>query len=153
MNVMLMLGPVLFSTDGTSYHRITRTWSFNWQAQPLAGRYPQLQYTGDGEQTQEISGAVLPGIYGDEMTIDLIASLARTGYALPLVAGTGEVLGCWSIRTVTKTGSVYASNGAARKIEFNLSLVYYGLTPDAEINRKIYDKLAKLPEIAMDVLT
>ncbi|MGI2025752.1 phage tail protein [Endozoicomonas acroporae] len=153
MNILLMLGPVMFSTDGTAFDAISRQWEFSWPTQQLAGYSPQPQYTGPGEQTLTITGTVLPGRYGSETTVDMIAALARLGYPLPLVAGTGEVLGCWSIRSVAKNGSLYAANGAPRKIEFTLSLVYYGLTPDAELNRKIYDKVGALPEMVLDVFT
>ena len=153
MNVMLMLGPVMFSTDGTSFEAISRTWSFSWPAQKLAGYNPQPQYTGPGEQTLTITGTVLPGRYGSETTIDTIAGMGRLGYALPMVAGTGEVLGSWAIRSVNKNGGNYASNGGARKVEFTLTLVYYGLTPSAELNRKIYDKVGALPEMALDIFT
>ena len=153
MNVLLMLGPVMFSTDGTAFDAISRQWEFSWPTQQLAGYNPQPQYTGPGEQTLTITGTVLPGRYGSESTVDMIAALGRVGYPLPLVAGTGEVLGCWSIRSVSKNGSLYAANGAPRKVEFSLTLIYYGLTPDAELNRKIYDKVGALPEMVLDVFT
>lgn len=153
MNILMMLGSVMFTTDGTAFDSITRQWSFSWPAQQTASGNLLYQFTGANEQTQTIHGTVYPGQIGMEETVDMLAALGRSGKPVPLVMGSGQVMGCWCIRTVNKTGSVYMNNGKARKIEFSVEIVYFGLTPDAEKNRQIYDTMGALPEMGLDILS
>ncbi|MNI97029.1 Phage P2 GpU [compost metagenome] len=48
--------------------------------------------------------------------------MADTGKAWPMVEGTGRLCGLWIIDNLTEIRTIFFSNGAARRIEFNLSL-------------------------------
>ncbi|MNF08014.1 Phage P2 GpU [compost metagenome] len=48
--------------------------------------------------------------------------MADTGKAWPLVEGTGRIYGAWVIESLSETRTVFFRDGAARRIEFTLTL-------------------------------
>ena len=51
-----------------------------------------------------------------------IRLMAEEGRAWPLLDGTGMIYGMYVINSVSDTGSVFFSDGTARKIDFTLTL-------------------------------
>lgn len=49
--------------------------------------------------------------------------MAATGEAYVLVTGTGNILGNWSIRSLSEKQELFFVDGAARKSDFTLELV------------------------------
>jgi len=83
---------------------------------------PAYQFLGEGETTRTLSGVLYPEITGGRLSLTAVELMADEGRALPLIDGTGMIHGMYVIDKVTRTDSELFSEGAARKIEFSLSL-------------------------------
>ncbi len=55
-----------------------------------------------------------------------MVELAGAGTPFILVASTGEILGYWCIIQVNESGSYQDKEGKCCKIEFSVSITYYG---------------------------
>ena len=66
-----------------------------------------------------------PPSHGGSLHLTLMRVSAGMGMALPLIDGSGMVWGRWIIESISDTKSVFLSDGAARKIEFTMSLKRY----------------------------
>ncbi len=56
------------------------------------------------------------------MSLDALRTMADTGKAYPLVEGTGRILGAWVIESISETRTLFFRDGAARRIEFSITL-------------------------------
>ncbi|MCX4027833.1 phage tail protein [Spartinivicinus marinus] len=123
---LLKLGDFIFSIKTASYQKLRQQWQFKWASQPIIGGYPQQQYTGETVRTMALSGTMYPGQYGSRDSLLHMVELAGTGAPFILVAGTGEILGYWCITQVSESGTYPDKEGVCRKIEFSVSITYYG---------------------------
>jgi len=128
---MMMLGPIRFAINQATYQQLQRTTQYNWASQTPLGhpklKYlglggPARQYMGPGDDSISIQGTIYPQFNGGPLQLTLMRLAAGVGVALPLITGKGLVMGRWIIESVEETGSEFFDNGAARKIEFSLSL-------------------------------
>ena len=121
---MLQIGPVQFTVRGPGYDSLAHAARFEWPAQGRFGRRDALQFTGEGEESVQVQGT----IYTDHMTgagaIRQLKALARVPQMV--VAGSGDVLGLWSIVDVTNVQTYAKADGTPRKIEFTVVLLRYG---------------------------
>jgi len=132
---MMLLGPIRFSVETAAYEDIKRTKQFQWASHECLGDKmlkhlgiggPALQYIGPGEETIDLNGNIYPQYKkGSAAQMILMRLAAGIGIALPLITGTGFLLGKWIIQSVEEKKTIMMSNGAARKIEFSLSLKHY----------------------------
>ncbi len=131
---MMMLGPVRFSIESAAYDRLERSTQYNWASQQRLGdpdyKYlglggPALQYIGPGTDTITLNGTIFPQYHGGSLELTLMRLSAGLGTALPLIDGSGMLWGRWVIESVNETKSVLFSDGAARKIEFTMTLRRY----------------------------
>ena len=131
---MLMLGPIRFSIEQSAYQKLQRTTQYNWATQTPLGhpimKYVGLggasrQYIGPGEDSINLDGTIYPQYNGGPLQLTLMRLSAGIGIALPLITGSGLIMGRWIIESVGETKTDFFDNGAARKIEFSLSLKRY----------------------------
>ena len=125
-NTMLKLGKFSFSIDTAAFQTMRHSWKFAWSAQARIGSTPSLQFTGQGEQSINLSGVIYPGTFGTVDQVQTMAAMGQEGKPFLLVAGTGDIMGYWVIKTVSETGKTFLNNGQPRRIDFSLSLSYYG---------------------------
>lgn len=126
--VLLKLGDFKFSIKTAALDKLKRTREYTWAATARPGARPALQFTGHGVESIALNGVIYPHEYGERDFIDKLAVKAAEGKPMILVAGTGDVLGYWVVTKVDDGHSRLFQNGVARKIEFGLSLNYYGET-------------------------
>lgn len=69
-----------------------------------------------------LSGTLVPEITGGRVSLDLLRKMADTGKAYPLIDGSGQYYGIFTIEDMTTTKTEFFSDGAARKIEFSVEL-------------------------------
>lgn len=131
---MMLLGPVKFTVSGAAYEQLQRTTQYTWAKQHRLGHRgltrvgaggPALQYISPGDDTITLNGTMYPEFNGGPLELTFIRLAASIGMPLPLLAGSGLVLGLWVIESVTETDSVFFSDGTARKVGFSLSLRSY----------------------------
>ncbi len=124
--VLLKLGEFTFSIDTAAFQNLKRNWQFNWASQQRLGNKPAQQFTGEGNQTIALSGSIYPGQFGKADSVAKMVEAAEKGIPYLLVAGTGEVMGYWAIAGASQANSVLMADGQPRRIDFSLSLIFYG---------------------------
>ncbi len=129
--VMLQLGSFQFSADTAAYQQLSRRTNFRWPSQDVLFQPPMLQYTGEGSDQISLAGVIYPDEIGDANSLTEFRKNARTGEPLRLIAfsaenQTGTILGLWSILDVSGSVSNFKQFGKPKKIEFALTISYYG---------------------------
>ena len=138
-NVMLKLGEFKFSVNTAAYKTLRKTSEYRWNRNERIGNDPALQYAGSGAKKISLNGIIYPHYKSGINQIDYIKNIAEKGKALLLTAAPkinqGIVLGKWVIKKVEETESLHIKGGFPQKIEFGISLEYYG----EDNNERIYN--------------
>jgi len=127
--VMMSIGLFKFAANTAAYQELRRVSEYRWQEQQRIGRDPAMQYTGKGRETIELSGVIYPGEFKVGDQVAKMRKAAADGKPLTLISAqgmVGEIHGDWVIKRIEETGTMFATGGAARKIEFRMSLQFYG---------------------------
>lgn len=120
--MMLALGMFVFSLHTAAYQEMQRQTEWRHPSSNRIGAQPARQFLGRGEDAITLPGIMLPELAGTVLSLDALRLMADTGKAWPMVEGTGRLCGLWVIEGLTETRTIFFSNGAARRIEFSLSL-------------------------------
>lgn len=99
---------------------------YRWEEQGRLLRDPAQQFVGPGGQTITLDGVLFPGFSGRQSTMEQLRGIARQGQPLMLTDGLGKVYGKWAIKSLREGKGVFMDNGAARQIDFNIQLAFYG---------------------------
>ncbi len=124
--VLMTLGNFRFSLSTAAYQQLRRAVEYRWPVQDRAGRRPARQFTGIGDETIELEGAIYPYYRGGLEQIEAMRSLAGLGEPLMLTDGTGKVWGKFCILRIEETQTLFHGDGTPRKQEFRLGLGRYG---------------------------
>ncbi len=127
--MMMALGTFVFSLSTLAYQQLQRQTSWRHASSDRVGARAARQFLGPGEDSIELSGLVAPELTGTPASIDTLRDLADEGKPLALVDGTGAVHGAYVIASLSETRTLFFADGAARRIEFQLSL---SRVPDGE---------------------
>lgn len=120
--MMLALGMFVFSLHTAAYQEMQRQTGWRHSTSSRVGTNPASQFLGLGEDAITLPGIILPELAGTVLSLDALRQMAGTGKAWPMVEGTGRLCGLWVIDNLTETRTIFFPNGAARRIEFTLSL-------------------------------
>ncbi|OCC25326.1 hypothetical protein MB02_01240 [Croceicoccus estronivorus] len=121
---MLALDMFVFQIGTLPFQELRQRYEWRFGDSERFRARPASQFLGPGAETVELAGVLYPGDgIGSYGSIERLKALAETGDAYELTAGTGEVLGSFTIRTLDLTRSVFFEDGAARKTDFTLSLL------------------------------
>jgi len=120
--MMLALGMFVFSLHTAAYQEMQRQTNWRHSTNSRIGTNPASQFLGLGEDATTLPGIILPELAGTVLSLDALRQMAGTGKAWPMVEGTGRLCGLWVIENLTETRTIFFPNGAARRIEFTLSL-------------------------------
>lgn len=126
---MAQLGSYQFSLETSAFQTLQRQTQYRWQAQPRIGRAPARQFLGAGDDTIELQGTIYPHFRGGLGQLALMRAAAQNGEPLPLTYAfetAGQYAGLWCIDSVSDNRSMFFRDGAARQIDFTLSLSAYG---------------------------
>ncbi|KRA15364.1 phage tail protein [Lysobacter sp. Root604] len=121
--MMMALGTFVFSLPQLAYQQLQRAAAWRHSSSERVGARAAHQYLGPGEETIELSGLIAPELTGDPASLDTLRDLANQGRPLSLVDGTGAVYGAFAITSINETKTLFFPDGAARRIEFQLSLL------------------------------
>jgi len=120
---MLALDLFIFQIGTLPYQELRQRFEWRFAESDRFRARAATQFLGVGAETVELAGVIYPGeSIGDYASIERLKDMAQTGQAYELTAGTGEVLGSFTIRTLDLTKSLFFEDGAARKSDFTLSL-------------------------------
>ena len=131
--VMMQLGSFQFSLSTAAYQELTRSTAYRWPGQDRFGEMAALQFTGPGDDTISLAGAIFPEFRGGLYQLENLRELAAEGKPLMLVNGLGEILGSWVIEGIEERQSTFADAGVARRQDFGLKLRRYGDAGDDEL--------------------
>ena len=120
--MMLALGMFVFMRQTLPYQTLQRDAEYRWPSNSRVGKRDAFQFLGVGEENITLAGVLYPELTGGRMTMTTIRLMAEEGRAWPLLDGTGMIYGMYVINSVSDTGSVFFSDGTARKIDFTLTL-------------------------------
>jgi phage protein U len=121
-----MLGPFRFSVGTAAYDELTRASRWDWKSVDRVGAIPALQYTGPQNETVTMSGRLTPPLTGGIEQLARMRAMADFGRALPLITGTGRLLGMWVIESIDDTGTNHFKDGYPKLTTFNITLKKYG---------------------------
>lgn len=124
--ILAQLGPITFGISKAAYQELTRLAEYRWPKMERLGVRPARQWIGVGDDTLNLRGIVYPVLGGGRWTIEDMREAASMGIPYDFIDGTGHVWGKYCIESVRETQSVFLSNGAPRKQEFDLQLGAYG---------------------------
>ncbi len=122
---MLQLGSYQFSIDSAAYQSLNRSTAYRWAAQERIGAADALQFTGFGADAITLQGVIHPHFRGGLDQVTKMRATASLGFPLPLVAGTGRVLGIWVIERVSEGQRSFAAHGAPLRQDFTLNIRRY----------------------------
>lgn len=142
---MAQLGGYQFSLETAAFDQLQRTSEFRWQPLNRIGRMPAQQFLGYGEDTIELQGTIYPHFRGGLGQLAAMRAAAGSGEPLALIyafENAGQYAGLWCIKSVRDNRSVFFRDGAARRIEFSLTLTRYG--EDADVGAAIAARIREL---------
>jgi uncharacterized protein len=120
--IQLILGYFPFSLHTLAYQDFQRQLQWRHASTPRVRARPAHQFLGPDDETITLNGVLLPEFAGTTMSLTLLEALAETGQAWPLIEGTGTIYGSYLITSITTTKTLFFTDGAARRIEFTLTL-------------------------------
>lgn len=120
--MMMVLGLFVFGLETLAYEQFQRQTQWRHASISRVGAQPARQFTGRGDDTLTLPGVLVPGLAGTTLSLDTLRFMADTGKAWPLVEGTGRLYGAWVIESLQETRTLFFRDGAARRIEFSLTL-------------------------------
>jgi len=120
--MMMTLGFFVFDLKTAPYQQLQRQTAWRLAAVQRVGARPLYQFIGSDEDTITLSGTLYPQITAGRITLDGLRQMANTGKGWPLIEGTGQFFGNWTITGVNETATHYLRDGSPQKIEFTLNL-------------------------------
>lgn len=120
--MMLVLGMFVFQLQTLPYQSLQRDVDYRWPSNSRIGLRPALQFLGVNEEKITLSGSLMPEITGGKLSLLAVNLMADEGRAWPLLNGSGTIFGMFVITSVSEAHTEFFTNGAARKIDFTLSL-------------------------------
>ncbi len=119
---LMAFGMFVFGLETAAYQDFQRQTEWRHGSTSRIGTNPARQYLGRGDETITLQGVLLPALAGTVLSLDTLRTMADTGKAYPLIEGTGRIYGVWVIESLSEGRTIFFSDGAARRIEFSLSL-------------------------------
>ncbi|HHX6290680.1 oxidoreductase [Pseudomonas aeruginosa] len=119
---LMAFGMFVFSLETAAYQDFQHQTEWRHGSTSRIGTNPARQFLGRGDESITLQGVLLPALAGSVLSLDTLRSMADTGKAYPLIEGTGRIYGVWVIESLSETRTIFFGDGAARRIEFTLSL-------------------------------
>lgn len=137
---LMTIGLFVFELKTAPFDTTSRQTDQRWSTKDRSVGPPAHQYLGPGTDSLSIDGTLMPELTGGGDQLDKLRDMASEGKAWILVSGDGRNQGKWFIDSIHEKTSHHAENGAARKIDFTLSLKRYWDT-DVEAMGNLEDSL------------
>lgn len=120
--MMMALGMFVFGMHTLAYQEFQRQTDWRHGSTSRIGTNPARQFLGRGDDTITLPGVLVSGLTGTQVSLDVLRQMADTGKAWTLIEGTGRIYGIWAIESMQETRTYFFKDGAARRIEFTLTL-------------------------------
>lgn len=120
--MMMTYGLFVFALGTVPYQELQRQIAWRHPATQRVGAAPAHQFLGKDEETITLSGSLLPELTGGRLSLAALEQMADGGRAWPLIEGTGTNYGLFVITALNTTRTLFFADGAARRIDFQLTL-------------------------------
>lgn len=120
---LMALGMFLFEIGTLAHDEMQRRTDWQFARSQRVGARDATQYTGPGDETISLSGAVYDEIADGRVSLDDLRTMADDGEALPLVGGDGIVYGNFVITAIDERHAFLLADGRARRIDFGIDLL------------------------------
>lgn len=120
--MMMALGMFVFGMHTLAYQEFQRQTDWRHSSTSRIGTNPARQFLGRGDDAITLPGVLVSGLTGTQVSLDVLRQMADTGKAWALIEGTGRIYGLWVIESMQETRTYFFKDGAARRIEFTLTL-------------------------------
>lgn len=120
--MMLALGLFVFSLDTAPYQQLQRQVAWRHPSNSRVGTTPASQFIGRDADKITLDGTLYPEVTGGTLSLTLLEAMADQGMAWPLIEGTGMLYGMFVVESLNQTRNTFFKDGAARKIDFQLTL-------------------------------
>jgi phage protein U len=121
-NGMMAFGQFIFMLRTAPYQELKHTHGWRHPTNSRVGLRPARQYIGPDDETVTLSGTLYPELTGGRVSLDQLKAMADQGQPAALIQGDGTVYGHFVITGLEETYTLFFADGAARKIDFSLSL-------------------------------
>ncbi|WP_318389666.1 phage tail protein [Enterobacter sp.] len=120
--MMMTLGLFVFTLKTVPYQELQLQKQWRHASNGRIGKRPILQFLGPDTDTITLSGMLMPEITGGTISLLILEQMAETGKGWPLIGGDGTIYGAFVIESIFTTKSEFLQDGAARKIDFTITL-------------------------------
>lgn len=120
--MMAALGVFVFMLPTVAYQELQHQQSWRHATSSRIGRRPSTQFLGPDNDTITLTGVLLPAFTGGRLSLLTLQVMAETGKAWSLLDGSGTIYGMFVIESISQNKSVFFKDGAARRIEFTITL-------------------------------
>ncbi|ELI8045028.1 TPA: phage tail protein [Yersinia enterocolitica] len=120
--MMMALGMFVFMLQTVPYQNLQHQMAWRHPSNARIGLRPSSQFLGPDEESITLSGVLYPELTGGKVSLMALQLMAETGKAWSLIEGNGAIHGMFVIESLSRTKSIFFSDGSARKIEFTLTL-------------------------------
>ncbi|MDE9537224.1 phage tail protein [Xenorhabdus bovienii] len=120
--MMAALGLFVFMLKTTPYQSLQHQQSWRFGFNNRVGARPAFQFMGPNNDTLTLSGTLYPEISGGRLSLLALELMADSGKAWSFLDGSGAIYGMFIIESIDQTKSEFFADGAARKIDFTVSL-------------------------------
>ncbi|WP_446471078.1 phage tail protein [Xenorhabdus stockiae] len=120
--MMAALGLFVFMLKTTPYQSLQHQQSWRYGFNSRVGARPAFQFMGPNNDTITLSGSLYPEISGGRLSLLALQLMADSGKAWSFLDGHGMIYGMFIIESIDQTKSEFFVDGAARKIDFTVTL-------------------------------
>ncbi|MDR4896715.1 phage tail protein [Yersinia kristensenii] len=120
--MMMAFGMFVFMLQTVPYQDFQHQMAWRHPSNARIGKRPGSQFLGPDEESITLSGVLYPELTGGKVSLMALQLMAETGKAWSLIEGNGAIHGMFVIESLSRTKSLFFSDGSARKIEFTLTL-------------------------------
>lgn len=120
--MMMCYGLFVFSLKTIPYQTTEENKDWRFPANSRVNQRSALQFIGRDNETITLTGILHPELTGGRLSLAVLERMADLGYPWPLIEGTGIPLVFFVMTNLKKTQAEFFRDGAARKIEFTISL-------------------------------
>jgi len=120
--MLYMIGPLALTVHGLNAEGASRKRKMDFAEKGVLGRRKPLENVGEGDDSLELTGAVLPYRLGGVGELALLEMLRASAQPQLVLRGDGALLGWYVIEEVSEKHSYLSAQGLGQKIEVSINL-------------------------------
>lgn len=123
--MLMSLGQFIFEINTAPFDNFKRQNAWRWPSNSRTTSTNAHQYTGQDEESIDLSGILMPELTGGTSHIQALREMADKGEPYLLISGAGQIFGYYIIVNLSEDRSYFLDDGTPQKIDFSLQLKRY----------------------------